>query len=85
MAEFLFSDPRPRGPSLPPQVAMARSLTILAVLGIVGAIYFAKAMLVPLAIAILLTSFSHPPCACCAISGWAAFHRWPWWCSEPFS
>jgi predicted PurR-regulated permease PerM len=36
-------------------IAITRSLTILAVLGIIAALYFAKAILLPLALAILLT------------------------------
>jgi predicted PurR-regulated permease PerM len=36
-------------------IAVTRSLTILAVLGIIAALYFAKAILLPLALAILLT------------------------------
>src|ERR1700739_1046975 len=36
-------------------IAISRSLTILAVLGIIAALYFAKAILLPLALAILLT------------------------------
>jgi predicted PurR-regulated permease PerM len=40
---------------------MGRALTILAVLAVVGALYFAKAILVPIAIATLLTFVLAPP------------------------
>lgn len=41
--------------------AIARSLTVLAVLGAVAALYFAKAIFLPLALAILLTFLLAPP------------------------
>jgi predicted PurR-regulated permease PerM len=37
------------------EAAIARSLTVLTVLGVVAALYFAKAVFLPLAVAILLT------------------------------
>jgi predicted PurR-regulated permease PerM len=37
------------------EVAIARSITVMAVLGVIAALYFAKAVFVPLALAILLT------------------------------
>jgi predicted PurR-regulated permease PerM len=49
-------EPRnPVSPGVRSDIAIARSLTILAVLGIIAALYFAKAILLPLALAILLT------------------------------
>jgi predicted PurR-regulated permease PerM len=43
------------------EVAIARALAVLAVLGIVAALYFAKAIFLPLALAILLTFLLAPP------------------------
>jgi predicted PurR-regulated permease PerM len=49
-------EPRnPVSPGVRSDIAIARSLTILAVLGIIAALYLAKAILLPLALAILLT------------------------------
>jgi predicted PurR-regulated permease PerM len=49
-------EPRnPVSPGVRSDIAITRSLTILAVLGIIAALYFAKAILLPLALAILLT------------------------------
>jgi predicted PurR-regulated permease PerM len=42
------------------EVAIARSNTVLAVLGVIGALYFAKAVFLPLALAILLTFLLAP-------------------------
>lgn len=42
------------------ETAIARSLTVLAVLGVVAALYFAKAIFLPLALAILLTFLLAP-------------------------
>ena len=42
------------------EVAIARSITVLAVLGVIAALYFAKAVFVPLALAILLTFLLAP-------------------------
>jgi predicted PurR-regulated permease PerM len=42
------------------EVAIARSLTVLAVLGVIAALYFAKAVFLPLALAILLTFLLAP-------------------------
>lgn len=61
MPEALFNGSRSRGPAPRPQVVIARSLTVLAVLAIIAALYFAKQILVPLAIAILLTFVLAPP------------------------
>lgn len=44
-----------------PEIAAARSLTIIATLGIVAALYFAKPILLPLALAVLLTFVLAPP------------------------
>jgi predicted PurR-regulated permease PerM len=49
-------EPRnPVSPGVRSDIAISRSLTILAVLGIIAALYFAKAILLPLALAVLLT------------------------------
>ena len=49
-------EPRnPVSPGVRSDIAITRSLTILAVLGIIAALYLAKAILLPLALAILLT------------------------------
>jgi predicted PurR-regulated permease PerM len=49
-------EPRnPVSPGVRSDIAITRSLTILAVLGIITALYLAKAILLPLALAILLT------------------------------
>ena len=49
-------EPRnPVSPGIRSDIAISRSLTILAVLAIIAALYFAKAILLPLALAILLT------------------------------
>ena len=50
------------------EVAIARSITVLAVLGAVAALYFAKAILLPLALAILLTFLLAP--AVRLLGGW---------------
>src|SRR5437588_13126596 len=42
------------------EVAITRALAVLAVLGIVAALYFAKAIFLPLALAILLTFLLAP-------------------------
>jgi len=42
------------------EVAIARSITVLAVLGVIAALYFAKAVFLPLALAILLTFLLAP-------------------------
>jgi hypothetical protein len=42
------------------EVAVARSITVMAVLGVIAALYFAKAVFVPLALAILLTFLLAP-------------------------
>jgi predicted PurR-regulated permease PerM len=42
------------------EVAIARSITVMAVLGVIAALYFAKAVFVPLALAILLTFLLAP-------------------------
>jgi predicted PurR-regulated permease PerM len=42
------------------EVAIARSLTVIAVLGVIAALYFAKAVFLPLAVAILLTFLLAP-------------------------
>jgi predicted PurR-regulated permease PerM len=42
------------------EVAIARSITVLAVLGVIAALYFAKAIFLPLALAILLTFLLAP-------------------------
>jgi predicted PurR-regulated permease PerM len=42
------------------EVAIARSITVLAVLGVITALYFAKAVFLPLALAILLTFLLAP-------------------------
>jgi predicted PurR-regulated permease PerM len=42
------------------EVAIARSLTVLAVLGVIAALYFAKAVFLPLTLAILLTFLLAP-------------------------
>jgi predicted PurR-regulated permease PerM len=60
VSELLYSSPRTRGPPLRPEVTTARSLAILAVLGILGGLYLAKQILVPLAIAVLLTFILAP-------------------------
>jgi predicted PurR-regulated permease PerM len=49
-------EPRnPVSPGVRSDIAISRALTILAVLGIIAALYFAKAILLPLALAVLLT------------------------------
>ncbi len=50
------------------EVAIARSMTVLAVLGAVAALYFAKAIFLPLALAILLTFLLAP--AVRLLRGW---------------
>ena len=45
----------PVSPGVRSDIAISRSLTILAVLGIIAALYFAKAILLPFALAVLLT------------------------------
>src|SRR6266700_3895950 len=45
----------------PASLTASRALTIVAVLGIVAALYFARAIFVPLAVAILLTFVLAPP------------------------
>jgi predicted PurR-regulated permease PerM len=42
------------------EVAIARSLAVMAVLGVIAALYFAKAVFLPLALAILLTFLLAP-------------------------
>ena len=42
------------------EVAIARSITVIAVLGVIAALYFAKAVFLPLALAILLTFLLAP-------------------------
>ena len=42
------------------EVAIARSITVMAVLGVIAAMYFAKAVFLPLALAILLTFLLAP-------------------------
>jgi predicted PurR-regulated permease PerM len=42
------------------EMAIARSITVLAVLGVIAALYFAKAVFLPLALAILLTFLLAP-------------------------
>ena len=42
------------------EVAIARSITVMAVLGVIAALYFAKAVFLPLALAILLTFLLAP-------------------------
>jgi predicted PurR-regulated permease PerM len=61
MPESLFNGPRRRTLHLRPEVAIVRALTILAVFAVVAALYFAKPILVPLAIATLLTFVLAPP------------------------
>lgn len=61
MPQALFTGSRSRSPAPRPQVVIARSLTVLAVLAIIAALYFAKQILVPIAIAILLTFVLAPP------------------------
>ena len=51
---------RPEPNAVRTDVAMARALAVLAVLGIVAALYFAKAIFLPLALAILLTFLLAP-------------------------
>ena len=57
---------QPRG--IRAEIATARSLGILATLAIVAALYFAKAILLPLALAILLTFVLAPPVR--VLRGW---------------
>jgi predicted PurR-regulated permease PerM len=60
MAKLLGPGPsRPNG--LRTEVAITRTLVVLAVLGIVAALYFAKAIFLPLALAVLLTFVLAPP------------------------
>jgi predicted PurR-regulated permease PerM len=60
MAELLGPGPsHPNG--LRTEVAISRALAVLAVLGIVAALYFAKAIFLPLALAVLLTFVLAPP------------------------
>jgi predicted PurR-regulated permease PerM len=61
MPEALFNGSRFRAPALRPEVVMARALTTLAVFAVVAAMYFAKEILIPLAIAVLLTFVLAPP------------------------
>ena len=61
MSDSLFSNSRPRSPALRPEIVAARALTILAGLSVVAALYFAKEILIPLAIAVLLTFVLAPP------------------------
>ena len=42
------------------EVAIGRSITVIAVLGVIAALYFAKAVFLPLALAILLTFLLAP-------------------------
>jgi predicted PurR-regulated permease PerM len=59
MAELLGPGPsQPQG--MRTEVAITRALAVLAVLGIVAALYFAKAIFLPLALAILLTFLLAP-------------------------
>jgi predicted PurR-regulated permease PerM len=53
--EPLLEPRNPVSPGVRSDIAISRSLTILAVLGIIAALYFAKAILLPLALAVLLT------------------------------
>ena len=59
MAEFLGSETA-RANGMRPELAISRALAVLAVLGIVAALYFAKAVFLPLALAILLTLLLAP-------------------------
>ena len=60
MAELLGPG-RSRPNGLRTEVAITRALAVLAVLGIVAALYFAKAIFLPLALAVLLTFVLAPP------------------------
>jgi len=59
MAE-LFQPRRSQPSAIRSEVAITRTLAVLAVLGIVAALYFAKAIFLPLALAILLTFLLAP-------------------------
>src|SRR5205823_9987743 len=59
MAELLGPG-RSQPSGLRTEVAITRALAVLAVLGIVAALYFAKAIFLPLALAILLTFLLAP-------------------------
>ena len=59
MAEFLGPG-RSHPNGLRTEVTTARALAVLAVLGVVAALYFAKAIFLPLALAILLTFLLAP-------------------------
>src|SRR5947209_6429620 len=59
MAELLGPE-RPQRNGMRTEIAISRALAVLAVLGIVAAMYFAKAIFLPLALAILLTFLLAP-------------------------
>src|SRR5216684_1011450 len=59
MAELLGPE-RTRPNGMRTEIAIARALAVLAVLGIVAALYFARAIFLPLALAILLTFLLAP-------------------------
>jgi predicted PurR-regulated permease PerM len=59
------------------EVAIARSLAVMAVLGMVAALYFAKAVFLPLALAILLTFLLAPAVRLLRRAGDCP-SLWPW-------
>src|SRR5436309_9725693 len=59
MAELLGPE-RPQRNGMRSEIAISRALAVLAVLGIVAALYFAKAIFLPLALAVLLTFLLAP-------------------------
>jgi predicted PurR-regulated permease PerM len=61
MSDSLFTGSRSRTPALRPEIVAARALTVLAVLAVVAGMYFAKEILIPFAIAVLLTFVLAPP------------------------
>ncbi len=61
MAATSDKRPIPAGGLLAPDRATSRAVNILAVLGIIAALYFGRALFIPLAVAILLTFVLAPP------------------------
>ena len=60
------------------EVTIARALTVLAVLGVIAALYFAKAVFLPLALAILLTFLLRRRYDCCGAGDCPSLRLWSW-------